>query len=673
MYYKVSYDQEFYDLFMYLRGKYPKALFDLEGIGKQTDMNLFAKEYFSAGTTADSSVDANANVSAKDIIGYQYELPKPFFRMNSYYLLWEKLKDLFGLGTANMLIEKQLTGDFYINDFGDVGRPYCFNFSCMDIVTQGLPMVRKIKSEAPKYLYAFLSQVENFLVPASNSTLGATGLADLLICVAWYTEKIWNNDNKDGHFQFATSDDAWTYVREQLVSFVYTINQEMRGHQSPFVNVSVFDRVFLEKLCDEYIFPDGNKVSVGTVLLLQESFLNMMNQELRRTPITFPVVTACFAVDENNDILDDKFVETVAKANQEFGFINIYSGKTSTLSSCCRLRSETDNEYFNAFGSGSTKIGSLGVVTYNLPRLAEKAVRDSSYQGPVFLNFLKSAVQEVAQINYAKRKIIESRIDKGFMPLYSYGFMSIQHQYSTFGVTGIKEALDILGLDILSQDGQAFVLSIMDVINTANGQMQEKYNSPHNVEQVPAENSSIKLAKKDFMLGYNTESKPTGYVQVNRGKPSDEWEDAVITTQKYPYYSNQFIPLTTKADLLDRIKLQGLFDQHFSGGAIMHANVSQRISDPEKIAQLIRHCAKQGVIYWAINYNLQECENGHMGVGKGDSCGVCSGRVVNNYCRVVGFLTSVKNWHKVRRTKDYPQRVFYKSTDRTVDMEDSGG
>jgi ribonucleoside-triphosphate reductase len=154
----------------------------------------------------------------------------------------------------------------------------------------------------------------------------------------------------------------------------------------------------------------------------------------------------------------------------------------------------------------------------------------------------------------------------------------------------------------------------------------------HNCEQIPAESVSVKLADKDRFLKMNN---------------------------RYDLYSNQFIPLTTNADMLDRIKLQGLFDKHFSGGAIAHINVDTQIEDEQQIVDLIKTCAKMGVVYWAINYNLQECANGHMVVGKGDTCTICNSEIVNNYTRVVGFLTNVRNWNKTRREIDFPNRQFY--------------
>lgn len=146
------------------------------------------------------------------------------------------------------------------------------------------------------------------------------------------------------------------------------------------------------------------------------------------------------------------------------------------------------------------------------------------------------------------------------------------------------------------------------------------------------ENMSIKMAQKDTLLGYN---------------------------DTYEIYSNQFIPLITNADMLDRIKLQGKFDKHFSGGAICHINVDTKIDDIDAIYNLILTAGKMGVVYWAINYNIQECDNGHLSVGKSEKCSVCGSKVINNYTRVVGFLTNTKNWHKVRRTVDYPNRQFY--------------
>ena len=632
MYIKVTYEQEFDDLMMYLRGKYPNKLFDLDGIGSQLDLCKFSKNFFgkSITTTADASIDQNSNVDDISVISYTNELKKPFEKMNSYYMLWKELKRLYGLAIANQIVEMNLTGDIYIHDFTGFGGglPYCYNYSTYDILTKGLNMVKKINCKPPKYLSAFKSQLEQFVTIASNSTLGACGLADLLVVMSYYVKNILKTKS-DAHYHFETEEDCWNYIDDKLTSFIYTINQPMRGNQSPFTNVSIFDKEFLEKLKDDYIFPDGSNPDIEIVQKIQELFIDIMNKEYERTPITFPVTTACFSIDDNNNLLDHDFLNMIAEKNKKFAFINIYIGKSSTLSSCCRLRSDKNNEYFNSFGSGSSKIGSLGVCAINFPRLPIKHKNDE--EGGV--KDIEKMVEICAKVNNAKRKIVQKRINNGNHPLYSLGYIDINTQYSTVGVNGFNEAIYFMGYDILDEEGMNFGLKIINTINSINDKMQNKYNAPHNCEQVPGENMSVKMASKDKLLKYQNE---------------------------LDIYSNQFIPLITNADLLDRIKLQGIFDKHFSGGAICHLNIENIIQSTEDMKNLILTCAKMGVVYFAINYELNKCKNNHMTVGRGENCVICGEKITDKYMRVVGFLTNVKNWHKTRREIDHPNRQFYK-------------
>ena len=94
MYFKTTYDPNFDDLYMHLKAKYPNALFDLDGIGKQMDLSEFSKNFFASKVTADASIDSNANVSSNSVVSYDVELPKPLMRLNSYYILWKELKRL---------------------------------------------------------------------------------------------------------------------------------------------------------------------------------------------------------------------------------------------------------------------------------------------------------------------------------------------------------------------------------------------------------------------------------------------------------------------------------------------------------------------------------------------------------------------------------------------------
>lgn len=633
-----SYDEAFSALLERLRSAYPAELFRLEGIHPdQLDINAVSRDFFKTSdrkgsATADHSVDPNANVSGRDVITFNYEVPKSLMKLNSLYNLWKTMTELYGRDAADAALEAEINGTLYINDVWDIGRPYCFNYATYDIALEGLNMGGRLTVDPPKSLNAFLRQVEQFTVYAANSTLGATGLADLLIVVSRYVDDILTT-GYDHHVKIGKAARVWTYVKESLTSLIYTLNWEFRGNQSPFTNVSVYDRPFLEQLVPAYRI--GGKVpDVGTVEKVQDLFLDACNETLARTPITFPVVTACFSATYGSDgsrrIQDTDFLKKIARHNLKYGFINIYCGESSTLSSCCRLRSSlADLGYSNTFGAGSTKIGSLGVVTLNLPRLARTSEGDFS----AFLGTLRQLTGTASRINHAKRVFITDRIARGSLPLYGLGFMDLSRQYSTCGFTGLYEALSVLGLDIRTEDGLQAAEDALTVINETNAKLSKTLGTPHNMEQVPAESSAVKLAEKDALLGLNPEG--------------------------IPLYSNQFLPLWEEgADLLDRIRVQGRLDGHCTGGAICHLNVAAAITDPAVMEALIRHAAESGAVYFAVNYQINRCVQGHMTVGRDDACPLCGEPVEDSFTRVVGFLTNTKHWNKTRREHDWPERTF---------------
>ena len=241
----ISFDPEFTAMLTDLRERYPAELFEIDGLGSQLDINQAAKAFFNnpTGPTADQSIDPNANVVGKDVITYNYEVAKPLMKLNSYYNLWKEIKAEHGIDSANDSIYHQVMGNIYI-DVWDIGRPYCFNYSAYDIALQGLQMSNRLKVAPPKSLFTFLRQMEQFVVYAANSTLGAVGLADMLIVAAGFVCNMLHT-RTDNHGAVL---DTKSYIIQQFESFIYTLNWEFRGNQSPFTNISVYDAAFLEQL-----------------------------------------------------------------------------------------------------------------------------------------------------------------------------------------------------------------------------------------------------------------------------------------------------------------------------------------------------------------------------------------------------------------------------------------
>lgn len=424
------------------------------------------------------------------------------------------------------------------------------------------------------------------------------------------------------------------YVYDLSVQGNENFNTEMNiyAHNSSFTNFSIFDKPFLESLFEHSNYPDGTPPDFEAIDELQKHFSDWFIKEYEHNIFTFPVMTACLAVDENNDIIDQKFLDWVSEINLTNGIFNVYTGEVTNISACCRLRTNLKNEYMNSFGSGGISIGSVRVCTINLPHLAFMAGGNKNK----FKKLLDEHLEITYQILYAQRKVLEKRIKQKVAPLYTLGFMHLKRQYSTVGVVGMYEMLELLGIPMETDEGKAFVKELLLYFADMNVKQQQKTGWMYNTEQTPVEGAAPKLAAKDKILF---------------GEENHKW----------PLYSNQFYALTSDIPLVERIKTQGMFDKLMDGGAILHINVAEKIESKNQMNKLIKFAAKQGVVYFAVNYQMNRCVEGHLTVGEMDICNVCGNEIEDKFTRVVGFYTNIKTWNKTRREVEYPERKFYSS------------
>lgn len=631
-----TYQVEYRDFMNKMLDKYGSEMFNLSGIGSQLDMNQAIKKMVNANSVANGSIDANANAGYTTAITIMHEIAKPAALLQSYYRIWKWLKKNRGEEVANRFVEAQLTGAFYVNDMHYISypMPYCYNHSCLNIAMQGLVGIdSKNDTQPPKYLRSYFDIIEAYLLIAGNATAGATGISNLLVVASIFLRKMIDNGYMDSHVHLNSEEDCWQYFKEELTSFIYKLNQPCRGNQSLFSNVSIYDKNFLESIIPEsQLVIDGEiyGTDIETVQRCQRIYIDVMNEEAQRVVHTFPVTTACISTrfneeTERNEILDPEFLSYICEQNEKTGFINIYGGDTATLSSCCRLRSDKNNVFFNSFGGASDSIGSLGVVCVNLPQLAFKHKDD--IEG--FKTELHDLVILAQEVNYAKRCLLKTSISKGHLPLYTNGYMDLSKQFSTLGFVGLYNACEILGHDITTDDGLEVAKHILGLMESYNDEVANKYKIPTNMEGIPAENTAKKLADKDRLLGLN---------------------------DKYDLYSNQFIPLSVRCNLLDRIRLSSEMDKYCSGGSIMHVTVDGQINR-KTMNDLANAILESGVKYFAFNYEINQCKSCQkIFVGKHEHCPECGNEDIERYMRVVGFLTKKSSWSNARQAED---RQYY--------------
>lgn len=318
----------------------------------------------------------------------------------------------------------------------------------------------------------------------------------------------------------------------------------------------------------------------------------------------------------------DEYVYCFEMKNEDEPYFTLPNG---IITHNCRLRSDKNNTFFNSFGGASDSIGSLGVVCINLPQLAYK-YKDNFEKFKEELFNLTLLAQEV---NYAKRCMLKNSIAKGHLPLYSHGYMDLTKQFSTTGFIGLYECCETLGHDIVTPEGLKIATETLSVLEKANDAVSEKYKIPCNLEGIPGENTCHKLALKDKILGYNKDCN---------------------------LYSNQFIPLNKRCNLLDRITLSSIMDQYCSGGSIMAITVDGEINK-DLMKEIATSIIESGVKYFSFNYEINQCKDCNtIFVGKKTECPECKSENLDRYMRVVGFLTKKSSWSKARQDED---RQFY--------------
>jgi ribonucleoside-triphosphate reductase len=637
MWIKQSYDENFEHFMLDMKDKYPKIVFESEGISDESlDITKFAQNYFLKKNVADASVDANANVQIKNVATFKVEIHKGLDKLNSLYLLWKTAKKQWGIKEANRLCEKELNKDLNVQDFQNIFLSYCFAFDTIDLVTQGLPFITNKPSLPAKHADTFLRHAEQLVMFASRQMMGATAIPNILVIYSALLQRDLND--KTYHLSIYKDHPKYfeKYLRQEFQKFIYTLNQPIRDNQSCFTNITIFDSIFLKELCKSYIIND-KKIDFDFAMYIQKLFLEFFNEFNKESICTFPVITAQFKKDKEGNIEDQSFLDFIVKINMEFGHINIFSAENLTaLSSCCRLLSNveeiikaTKEENMNLIGGSSIKVGSFGVVTINLARIGLLCKGDKKK----FFELLETHARDAYKINHCRRLLIEDKIKQDQMPLYTSNFMKLENQYSTLGICGLYEAVYFMGYDLSkdSIEGKQLAIDILSFLQGISEEKMKVFGYRCNLEQIPAEQTASKLAKIDNIL----------YKQND-----------------FTLYGNQFIPLTNSTDIFNRISLQADFEKYFSGGAILHINLGEKISTTIQMKKLIKYIIKAGVQYFAINYFFSKCEKSHITLDTGKKCSICSSSIIERYTRIVGFLVPVSSWSAERRV-EYNERKKY--------------
>lgn len=106
-----------------------------------------------------------------------------------------------------------------------------------------------------------------------------------LIPYLWY---FWHKDVEEGYYTQSPE----RYRDQQIQALIYRLNQNwVRGDQSAFTNVSVFDHPYFEAIFGSAAFPDGTDMIdfEEEIIEFQKDFINVINKIREKNVFTFPV------------------------------------------------------------------------------------------------------------------------------------------------------------------------------------------------------------------------------------------------------------------------------------------------------------------------------------------------------------------------------------------------
>lgn len=586
----------------------------------------FIDNFVDQKTVADASIDGNSNVSHKDIVTLEKEMPKPHEKVLAFNKIYYEIQKKYGFRDANDWLRAEWIGQLYMHDANSATfKHYCFAYDLKDLAEKGLYFIEGRNAKPTKHLITFVDFVKEFISYACNRSSGAVGLPNLIPYMFYF----WKKDVDDNY----VLRDKEYYAKQAFQRFIYAVNQPYLrdGSQSAFTNTSVFDHPYFEALFGGAEFPDGTYMIdyEDEIIEFQKWYMEVMAEIRHDNMFTFPVSTISL-LRQNGKFVDEDFAKWAIKHNMEWSDSNLFvDNSVNSLSNCCRLKSNIEDlGYFNSIGGTALKVGSVKVSTVNLARIALDTNSEEEY-----LDKLSKRVTINLKALDRVRYIIRRNVEKGLLPNFKNGLVDFEHLYNTIGFIGVYETMKKFGYTRIDEFGDtyytdkasAFGKKIFDTMRKTADEFIKEYNCDYqiNTEQIPGESAAAKLMKKDKFF----------YPNAN--------------IYDLPLYGNQFIPLGIKTTGYERVRIASEFDEYCSGGSILHYNIDAPFDSFEKAWKMTNYIADQGITYFAYNTKINACEHNHAFYG--EICPVDGLPATKTYTRIVGFYTEVDSYSQERK------------------------
>lgn len=627
-----------------------------EEVRKYIQENIdYMLEYINSNENAatSSATDANANVTLKNVANLESETPKEKNRLIQRAWMKKALSELYPELTKQY--EEDLNNHIiYAHDEASTPtiKNYCEAVSLYPLMLSGTSTLDGTGTKPPQHLSTFAGQICNLLFLLSSQCKGAVAFGEFFNFFDYYASKDFGKDYHKNSDLYADSEfvknrkTIGQKIDQTFQQIVYYWNQSAsnRGSQSPFSNISYYDKNYWKSLFGDFYFPDGTQPIWERVDWLQKRFMRWFNNERSKTLLTFPVETMALLTD-GKDVLDKDYKNFAAEMwSKGHSFFMYLSDNPDSLASCCRLRNKIQENTFS-FTNGLTGVqtGSCNVITLNLNRIIQNWVKSIGGKIPTVGNqydslkfYLTEIVERVQKYHIAFKTNLYMFEKAGQLTASTAGYISMKKLYSTIGLNGINEAAMFLGIDVsYNKEYKDFCRLITGTISELN----KKNSTPEyqfNQEFVPAEG----LGSKNFNW-----DKQDGYWIPNDGRV---------------LYNSYFYDAHDNTSVLDKMKMHGKeFTELLDGGVGCHINLDSHLTK-EQYLYLINFAIKNGTSYFTFNIPNTECDDcGFISKQRLTKCPKCGSEHLTWWTRVIGFLRPTKAFDKFRKIEE-SQRTYSK-------------
>lgn len=615
-----------------------------------------------------SNTDPNANTAIKNVASLESEVYKDENRLIQRQRMKDKLNELFP--DLAKQYEKDLNSHIiYTHDEASTPVPkfYCMAVSLYPLMSEGVGNIDGVTPTPPNDLESFSGQLTNLIFTLSSQCKGAVAVGSYFVALNYYTIMEFGDKWYDKLDLCATSPyiKIQRTVRDRIYKafsqFVWGINQPAgnRSYQSPFTNISYFDKTYFEAMFGEFYYPDGTKPEWKAIDTLQRLFMKWFNKLRTKAIVAFPVET--FAMVHNGkDIIDKEYKNLCAEMYAEgHSFFTYISDSADSLASCCRLRNQVDKNTFSPT-SGLTGImtGSCNVITLNINRIVQDCFKNlihpddyneleinaywkDNYGKDNLKHYLINILDRVYKYHIAYKTILYDWEDAGMFTCCNAGYIHIKKLYSTIGINGLNEAAEFLGLKVNNnKDYIEFLQLILSTVKEQNALYSindKKRPFLFNSEVVPAES----LASKN----YNWDKKDNYWISSNRNL----------------YNSYFFLQSDNNISVLDKMYLHGNSTyQYTDGGSACHINLEEHLSK-EQYLKLIDYAIKEGTSYFTFNIPNSKCEDcGYITKHPIVECPKCHSKNISQYTRIIGYLRPIKLF-SIDRQIEAGTRIYNKN------------